>query len=528
MNVSFNPRFNCFVYSGDVEEVATSCPEAKRINGHVVVIPNDHELLQKLAKRGIPIPMPMADYDWPIRPPFQPFKVQRQMANFLVANPACFNLSEMRTGKTLAALWAADYIMKKEGGKTLIVAQLSTLKRTWGDAILENFMGRRSYTILYGSAERRSRALATNSDFYIINYEGLNIGSTKRAHKVELAGFCKELNERSDIRIAIVDEASAYRDPASLRHKIGRQLLIPRKYLWLLTGTPTPTSPENAYGLAKLVNNVHGETLTSFRRRTLMQVTKFKWVPRTEAKQIVADTLTPAIRFKQSDCFDAPKVVIIKRDCEMSSEQGKLWREMKRELTLTLKGKDVNAVNEAALRSKLIQIACGAVYDADHKAHYLDAAPRFKVLDEILEEAPRKVLVFAPLTSVINAISSRLTRQAREHVMIDGSVTGEERDNRLRAFMGDGGPLVCVAHPGPIARGLDFTSAATVVWFGATDNTEDYIQANERINGPRQKHLMTIVQIAATAVEREIYARLEANKSLQGSILKLLEEDSAS
>ena len=52
-------------------------------------------------------------------------------------------------------------------------------------------------------------------------------------------------------------------------------------------------------------------------------------------------------------------------------------KELKRDLTLLLdKGAQIDAVNEAALRAKLIQISVGVVYDAEHVAHPVDAAPR--------------------------------------------------------------------------------------------------------------------------------------------------------
>ena len=535
MQIVYAPKSNAFVYrgflNGDEMKLAASCPQARQLPSGEVVIPNDHLLLQKLARHNIPVGMPMIDYDWPSnkttipRPTF----AQRAMSNFLLLHPRSFNLSEMRTGKTNGALWAADYIMRKaenkgETCKCLIVCQLSTTVRTWRDAVDEHLIGRRTCTVLTGPAERRLRHLGDNCDFYIVNYEGLAVGAGTRKSALELGGFSKAISERDDIQIVVIDESSAYRHPKTIRSRVARLMFPEKKYLWLLTGTPTPTAPTDAYGQAKILNNARGESYTSFKNRTMMQVSRFTWRPKREAARIVAELLQPAIRFKQSDCFDAPQCVTMKRDCEMSAEQARLWREMKRQLTLTLRDKDISAVNEAALRLKLLQIVTGAVYDDEHGAHYVDASPRFSVLQEIIEEAPKKIIVFAPFTSVLDAITLYLTRLKQSHVLVDGRVTGNARDERLREFMAEDGPRILVAHPGPVARGLDLTSAATVVWFGPTDHNEDYMQACERINGPRQKNMMTIVEIAATGLEREIYTRLRVGRTLQGSILKLLEE----
>ncbi|MCI0562696.1 MAG: hypothetical protein MN733_29805, partial [Nitrososphaera sp.] len=77
--------------------------------------------------------------------------------------------------------------------------------------------------------------------------------------------------------------------------------------------------------------------------------------------------------------------------------------------------------------------------------------------------------------------------------------------------------------PGPIARGLDLTTASTIIWYAPIDRTEQYIQANQRINGPAQKNVRRIYRMSGSSIEDEIYARLENNEALQGAILKLKE-----
>jgi len=535
VSIQYVPDHNVFLYppcnGNDRKSLLGADRRVCEMDNGQILVPNDHRTLQTLVAAGVPVGMPMMDYDWPIAPGREPWRVQKLQANFQVLYPYALNLSDMRTGKTLSSLWAADYIMRKESNvKVLIACQLSTTRRTWGDAIFENFLGRRTFAILTGSPQRRLRQLERDVDFYIINYEGLGIGKRGRKTQLQFTGLSRAIDQRSDIQIVIIDEASAYRNPATDRHDIARHMLVGRRYLWLLTGTPTPQAPTDAYGLAKLVNNADGQSFTAFKNRTMVQISQFKWVPRPEAKKLVYNLLQPAIRITQEQCFDATKLVHMSRQAELSAEQTKRYRELKHQLTIQLKDHKgdavhIDAVNQAALRSKLIQIACGAVYDEEHFAHLLDARPRLAVLEEVIYECPHKWIVFAPLTSVLKLISSHLTALKLSHTTIDGNVVGEERDKRLKAFMGEGGPRGLVAHPGPIARGLDFTQASTVIWYAPTDIPEDYTQANERINGPAQKHLRTVVHIGATLPEWEIYRRLKDKQSLQGAILKLLEKE---
>jgi SNF2 family DNA or RNA helicase len=525
--VIYSSEQNAIVYNvKDPLAIARACPDARRLyNGFVAVrasLPN----LQALTKAGLPTIAPMdLHYDWPGR--FKPFHAQRLTANFLALNPRAFVLSDMGTGKTLAALWAADYVMSQHPPGTcraLIVSPLSTLRRVWSDEIFQHFMGRRKCVVVHGSAQQREKQLAQDADFYIINHDGVGVGATASRYKgVALRGLARAICDRSDIRMVIIDEASAYRDPGTSRHRVARHLLAGRDYLWLMTGTPTPNGPLDAYGMAKLVNNAYGESLTSYKMRVMHQLTQFKWLPRPGAMDEAKKLLSPSVRFSIEDCVGLPPCVTLRMEAELSAEQKAHYKKMKDELALTLKsGAQITAANEGVLRSKLIQISCGAIYDAAHEAHFIDAKPRFDVLREALAECNEKAIVFAPLTSVLHLLYKELSEDY-SCAIINGAVSQKERSELFRRFTQEPEPRILIADPQTMAHGLTLTAATTIVWFAPCDRTELYLQANKRIHRPGQSKTTRVVQIASTAVEREIYKRLEANESLQGVLLKMAE-----
>jgi SNF2 family DNA or RNA helicase len=529
--VLYSPNHNAVLYETDAPLPLLAATEGgRRVNGSMVAIPASLGNLQALAARSMPvIPVMEKDgYDWPIRAPWRPLAHQKITANFLVLHKRCFCLNDMGTMKTLSALWAADYLMEMErrNGRLLraiISAPLSILRSVWSDALFANFMSRRTYVVLHGSAAKREKLLKQPADFYIINHDGLGVGvSSDRRSPFE--GLAAELEARTDIRLAIVDEASVYRDATTKRHRVARKLIASKEYFWLMTGTPTPNGPLDAYGLARLVNGAHGESFQTYKNRVMMPAGPFKWLPRVGSAEAARKLLTPAVRYAIEDCVDLPPCTVQKRDAEMSEAQAKAYRDLKREAVLAMKsGKLVQAVNQAALRIKLIQVACGAVYDGDHESHELDAAPRIAVLEEVIEQCAEKVIVFAPLTNVLNMLYKAL-HDKFDCAIVNGAVSQDERTAIFRGFQGGISPRVILADPATMAHGLTLTAASCVVWYAPTDKTELYIQANKRIDRPGQLKNTTIVQIAATAVEREIYARLENNESMQGVILKLAEE----
>src|SRR5690606_20658348 len=105
------------------------------------------------------------------------------MANFMALHPRSFNLSDMGTMKTLAALWAAEYVMMHyPPGQccALIICTKSTMRRVWADEIFNNFVGRRTAAVVHGDVAKRLKLLGQPHDFYVINHDGLKIGAGRK------------------------------------------------------------------------------------------------------------------------------------------------------------------------------------------------------------------------------------------------------------------------------------------------------------------------------------------------------------
>jgi SNF2 family DNA or RNA helicase len=505
--------------------VARAIPQARQLNGSAIAVPINLYNLQMLRWLHLPVVPIMDKYDWPHGPHIPgPTQVQKIMANFMALHPRAFNLSDMGTMKTLATLWAADFVMShfpKGECRAVVATPLSILERVWGQTIFKNMLGRRTYKIVHGTAARRSEILGEPADFYIINFDGLTVGSHRRK-KFELDGFSKELAARSDIRIAIIDEASAYRDSRTLRHRVARAILYNKSYLWLLTGTPNPNGPVDAYGLAKLVNDAYGEKFTHYKQRVMIQISPFKWIPRFGANAEARKLLTPAIRFSIKDVWDGPPRTTQQRDIDLTSEQKKAMHELKRHLQVEVATGPITAVNEAVARQKFIQISLGAIYDSEHRIHEISALPRLRECEQVIENAGRKVLIFSPLTSIVNLLHRELSKKWTCTV-VNGTVLRKERDDRIKKFGHEPDPRILIADPGTVAHGInDFVSADTVIWYGPTDKTEQYIQGNARVHRPGQQYPVTIVQLVSNAVEREIFRRLENNESTQGVLLDMV------
>lgn len=164
----YSRAHNCVVYDHAFpEQVCAAIAGARKVNGSTVAVPADLFSLQLARVLGLPVPnlLELSQYDFPIQPGRKPLSHQKYMADFMVLHPRAFNLSDMGTMKTLAMLWAADFLMARGTvKKALIVTPLSTVKEVWANGSSEICVGAapRSYcTVRARSASVSCAAMLT-------------------------------------------------------------------------------------------------------------------------------------------------------------------------------------------------------------------------------------------------------------------------------------------------------------------------------------------------------------------------------
>lgn len=500
------------------ERVLSAIPTAKphTIKGvPVVVTPHRLDEVRILNNLGIHAPSPILHYyDWP--GPFKPYDHQRETAAFLTMHQRGLVLNEIGTGKTQSALWAADYLIEtKQVKKVLIISPLSTLERVWGDGIFTGLVNRKFVT-LHGTSARRLKLLKTEADFYIINHDGFNIISKEATGMFDLV---------------IVDEAAVLRNPSTTRFKAFRKWMDnnPETRLWLMTGTPTPNAPTDAWALAKLVNSPYcTSTFTAFRDQVMAKVGQWKFVPKPNSVDTVKKILTPAVRYTRDECFDLPTTITQTRQVDLSKEQAKHYKQMLKhfitELSEDKKQGTITAVNEAVKIQKLVQIACGVAYDDDGQNLELDASPRVNLVKELIEEAGEKVIIFVPLTGTLQMLERELSKKWTVGV-VNGAVSSGKRNQIFHDFQHEKDPHILIAHPGTMAHGLTLTSASTIIWYGPINQNEQYVQANGRVERIGKRHVSNVIHIESTKLERKMYQRLQNKQQLQGLLLEMIQEE---
>ena len=376
---------------------------------------------------------------------------------------------------------------------------------------LFTFAMHRSVDIAYGSANKRRDIIKGDSEFVIINYDGVEIVADEIAN----GGF----------DLIIVDEATHYKNVQTKRWKVLNNLVTSATWLWMMTGTPAAQSPVDAFGLAKLVNPQGvPRFFGAFRDLVMLKISNFKWVARPEATDIVYKSLQPAIRFTKKECLDLPDIIYTKRQVELTRQQNKYYKELRDKMVTQAAGEQVSAANAAVNMNKLLQISAGAVYTDDGDSLEFDIKHRYNVLSEVINESSKKVLVFVPFKNVIDVLVDKLCKDNIPTEIIRGDVPPTKRTEIFQRFQETPEPRVLVIQPKAAAHGVTLTAADTIVWWGPTSSVETYEQANARIHRAGQTSKCTVIQLQGSHIEKRIYALLDNKLDAHTKIIDLYKE----
>lgn len=477
--------------------------------GKYIVMPHRHDVTRLCRNMGFLVPAPISCYyDWNND---VPFRTQKITASLLTMNRRAYVLSEMGTGKTRAALFAIDFLLREAViDCALIVAPLSTLSQVWDREIFEYF-NHLSVGVLHGSQDQRLKVLREQHDIYVINHDGPKTAIFQHLLAKKFGAI-------------VIDELAVFRninDRWRAMYKIAKHA----PYVWGMTGSPTPNEPLDAWAQCKMLTPARvPEYARDFQLKTMRQITPFKWVAKPDANDIVYAAMQPGVRYKRDDCVELPPVSYIARKVGMSEDQERVYKRLVKMCRHTFAEGEVTAANEGVLFSKLLQIAGGWVYTKDRAVVSLPNRERIDELLEVIEQAAGKIIVFVEFIHAAKALQKIVAMAGVDSALVTGEVTKTIRDHIFSAFQTHDSPRVLVAHPKCMSHGLTLTAANTIVWYTPTTSLETYEQANARITRPGQTRKQLIVHLSGTPIETKMYRRLQEKKTLQGALLEMFEE----
>jgi hypothetical protein len=190
----------------------------------------------------------------------------------------------------------------------------------------------------------------------------------------------------------------------------------------------------------------------------------------------------------------------------LDREELRRYRQMCRQSVLDMGEQQITAVNAGVLYGKLLQLANGAVYDADGKWHEVHTR-KLDALWELLESLPRPVIVGYGFKHDVERIFQKAPKSLGRVAVLRTSAS-------LDAWR-RGEIQVGVMHPASAGHGLNdlyLSGAENLVWFGFTSSREFYDQLNGRIAGGHRRTGRTVCihhLVAAGTIDEEAMSLLD-------------------
>ena len=429
-----------------------------------------------------------------------------------------FDMSDPGTGKTYVQIMAWAKAMKP-GEKMLVLAPKSLLEPAWANDI-EKFAPHLRVSI--ARAENREAAFNADADVYITNIDAAVWLSKKPK------GFFAKF-----VRL-VIDEVTAYKNPTSARSKAVGKI---KKYFRdrsVMTGTPNPNTICDIWHPATILDDGErlGGSFYAFRLAVCAPVqvgprtNMINWEDKPGAEEAVFSMLADiTVRHRFEDCIDIPANHEYTMPYKLPAKQLRTYREMALTQMAVLssggKGqvKVVSAINAAAVTTKLLQIASGAVYENAEKYHLVDTG-RYELVMDLVEERKHSIVFFL-WQHQRDYMIKEAERRGIKYCVMDGNTSSKLRDQMVKDYQA-GFYQVLFAHPASAAHGLTLTRATCTIWPSPTYNLEWFVQGNKRAfrNGQKNK-TETIVILADDTIENDVYGKLLKKGMRMTNLLEL-------
>ena len=354
-------------------------------------------------------------------------------------------------------------------GRVLVIAPKRAALDTWPEEIEKGeHLKSLDYAVAVGSAKQRDAALKQQAFITIINRENV-VWLVDRFKKKELWPF----------DCIVIDELSSFKSSKSKRFRALKRMRPFTRRVIGLTGTPSANGYLDLWAEVFLLDGgkALGKTLTGYRdlyftpgRRNGMVI--YDWNLRDGAKERILKKIEPfCVSMKSEDYLDLQQMTTIERKVVLSDKTRKRYQQMERDLLLTIDDQTIDAVNAAALTTKLLQLSSGAVYDEDGKAVWIHDE-KLEALDQIIEEADgENVLVFYAYRHEKDRILERYPEAV--------DIKEPDAIKRWKA----GKIKVLLAHPASAGHGLNLQRGGHIsVWFSLPTSLELYQQACKRLH----------------------------------------------
>ena len=437
---------------------------------------------------------------------YKPHEYQSYATEFILSHPISAVFLEMGLGKSVITLSAIFDLCLDSFlvCKVLVIAPLRVARDTWPAEINKwDHLKGLSYSVAVGTEKERIDALKKQSTLYIINRENVD-------WLVHKSGIPFHFD------MVVIDELSSFKSYGAKRFKSLLKVRPSVKRIVGLTGTPSSNGLMDLWAEFRILDLGQrlGRYISHYRntyfkpdKRNAQIIFSYKPLPGAE-EEIYKQISDITISMKSTDYLKMPEYVSNEVFVTLSDKEWKVYSEFKEDMVANLGDEEIDAVNAAVLSGKLLQMANGAVYDSENKAHVIHEK-KLDALEDLIEGANGKpVLVAYWYKHDLERIKERFpVRQIQSSKDIEN--------------WNDGKIPIAVIHPASAGHGLNLQSGgSTLIWFGLTWSLELYQQTNARLYRQGQKNTVIVHHvITKDTIDEDVLLALTKKEKTQDALI---------
>lgn len=445
---------------------------------------------------------------------FQPHDYQRYCIQKILELPSVGLFLDMGLGKSVITLTAINELKfyRFQVCKVLVIAPKKVAEGTWQKECQKwDHLQHLQISTVLGSEKKRMAALSATADIYVINRENVT-------WLVDL------YRDQWPFDMVVVDEFSSFKSHSAKRFKSLAAIRPHVSRFVGLTGTPSPNGLMDLWSELYLLDG--GERLEkrfgAFRERYFRPgrsngYVVYEYLPRKGSREAILNKISDiCISMKADDYLTLPDCIDDEVPVVLDKQARKAYNTLERQMVLELEDEDLTVTSAAALSNKLIQLANGALYDANRGVHEIHSA-KIDALMELLESLNGKpALLFYSFQHDKWRILTALTK-TKLRVRLLESVADQDAWNA-------GEVDVLLAHPASCAYGLNLQQGGNhIVWFGLPWNYEQYVQANKRLHRQGQTEKVIVHHLVVQdSRDEDVMKALGKKEKAQDYVLESL------
>ena len=327
-----------------------------------------------------------------------------------------------------------------------------------------------------------------------------------------------------------IDESTTIKNPKAKRTKNILNIASMAKYRRILTGSPVTKNPLDLYSQCQFldINHLGHQSYYSFRTRyALMRNTyiagrSINLVVGFQRLDELANQLkTFSYRVLKEDCLDLPPKIYMKREISLTSDQQKVYKDMKEKALANLNGKQITTQTALTQLMRLQQITCGH-FKADDGSVQEIKSNRMDELMDVLGEIEGKAIIWAHWQLDVKSIVKAITKEYGPGSVVDyyGLTLQDQRQKNKDAFQNDSKVRFFVGTPATGGYGITLTQASNVIYYSNGYDLEKRMQSEDRAHRIGQTKSVTYIDLLAEdTVDEKIVKALRKKINIASKVM---------